>query len=171
MYSVGTSVLCGQMGVCEIEAIGVPPHQESKGQNYYKLRSVFSNSGERVYIPVDKAGSMRPLIDGSEASGYLDMLPRLKPQICNSRKLPDLVAHYQGMLAACELKDCLLLIKEVYCKQKELAGRHKNLGQVDARYLKIAERLVCEEFAAALHTMPDLIRERLYAAMEEEIPA
>ena len=171
MYRVGTSVLCGQMGVCEIEDIGVSPYQESQGQNYYKLRSVFSNSGERVYIPVSKAGSMRPLIDGSEASDYLDMLPRLEPKVCNSRKLPDLVAHYQEMLAACELKDCLLLIKEVYCKQKELAGRHKNLGQVDARYLKIAERLVCEEFAAALHTMPELIRERLYAAMEEEVPA
>ncbi|MDE6590621.1 MAG: hypothetical protein K2K53_09820 [Oscillospiraceae bacterium] len=38
------------------------------------LRSVFSTSGELIYVPVDTAASMRPLIDCKEAAGYLGYL-------------------------------------------------------------------------------------------------
>jgi len=168
MYAVGTSVLYGRMGVCRIESIGAPPFRKDDGHCYYKLRSVFSTSNELVYIPVDAQASMRPLIDGSEASNYLNLLPRLKPPAFSSRKITDITAHYQQMLASCDLTDCLMLIKEIYSKQKELAGHNKKLGQVDTRYLKVAERLVCEEFAAALDTAPESMKERLYAAIESE---
>jgi len=167
MYRIGTSILYGRMGVCEVESIGAPPFQKDDGRLYYKLRSRFSNSGELVYVPVDASVSMRPLISGGEASDYLALLPRLEPRVFRSRNLADVTAHYQSMLATSDLKDCLLLIKEVYCKQKELEAHSKKLGQVDSRYLKVAERLVCEEFAAALQTTPDSMRERLYAVMEQ----
>lgn len=165
MYTVGTSVLYGRTGVCRIEGIGTPPFQKSDGQSYYTLRSVFSTSGELIYIPVDTAVAMRPLIDGVQAAAYLELLPQLKPQAFSSRKPAELSAHYQEMLASCDLTDCLLLIKEIYLKQREL----KKLGQVDARYLKIAERLVCEEFAVALDADPDSIKRRLYAVLDREM--
>ena len=59
----------------------------------------------------------------------------------------------------------LLLIKELYLKEKELAAHHKKLGQVDSRYLKVAERLVCEEFAMVLQTTPESIKKRLHRGM------
>ena len=165
MYAVGTSILCGQIGVCRVESIGEPPFPEDKGRSYYKLSAVFSSSNELIYIPVDAASSMRPLVDGQDASGYLDLLPRLEPQVCHAKRPADLTAHYQEKLASCGLRDCLLLLKEICCKQAELASRGKKLGQVDARYLKIAERLVCEELGAALHVAPNQMKERLYEAM------
>ena len=64
----------------------------------------------------------------------------------------------------------MLLIKEIYLKEKELAAHKKRLGQVDSRYLKIAERLVCEEFAVTLNTGPESIKRRVYEAMERETP-
>ena len=70
------------------------------------------------------------------------------------------------MLAACEPENCLLLLKEIYLKARELSVRSKRLGQVDIQYQRIVERLVCEEFAVALHTTPDLMKNRLSAAME-----
>ena len=164
-YAIGTSILYGRTGVCKIEDIGASPCQKRDKQRYYKLRALFSNSGELIYIPVDSAVSMRPLIDGGAASDYLKLVPQLKPQAFASRKPAALAAHYQEVLASCRPEDCLLLIKEIYLKEKELTAHNKKLGQVDARYLKIAERLVCEEFAVALDTGPDSIRKRLYAAM------
>lgn len=164
MYAVGTSILYGRTGVCRVEGIGTPPFQKNDGHSYYTLRAVFSTSGELIYIPVDTSAVMRPLIGRSEAAGYLDLISMLKPKAFSARRPADLVAHYQEMLTSCEPKDCLLLIKEVYWKQRTL----KKVGQVDARYLKIAERLVCEELAAALDTKPESIRKRLYAAMERE---
>lgn len=168
MYAVGTSILCGRMGVCQVESIGAPPFERENGRPYYKLRARFSSSGELIYIPVDTEESMRPLIDSGEAAGYLDRLPGLEARAFHARHPADLTTHYQKLLATCRLEDCLVLLKELHCKQKELAARSKKLGQVDIRYQKLAERLVCEEFAAALDTTPDSMRGRLYAAMEPE---
>lgn len=168
MYAVGTSILYGRMGVCQVESIGASPFPEENGRPYYKLRARFSSSGERVYIPVGAEASMRPLVDGGAASGYLALLPRLEVRAFHARRPADLTDHYQKLLATCRLEDCLILLKELYCKQKELAARSRKLGQVDIRYQKLAERLVCEEFAAALDTTPDFMRGRLYAAMEPE---
>lgn len=166
MYEVGTPVLYGRTGVCRVEGIGTPPFQKNDGHSYYMLRSVFSTSGELIYIPVDTSVSIRPLIDSGEAADCLDLIPRLKPKAFHSKRPAELTAHYQELLASCDLKSCLLLIKEVYFKQKE----QKKLGQVDSRYLKIAERLACEELAAVLGTGPESIRRQLYAAMEREAP-
>lgn len=62
----------------------------------------------------------------------------------------------------------MLLIKEISTKQKDLSSHGKKLGTVDEQYLKLAERLVCEEFAAVLHTTPDAVRKRLHAAMRHK---
>lgn len=168
MYTVGTSLLCGGMGVCRVESIGAPPFEREDGRPYYKLRARFSSSGEMLYIPVDAEESMRPLIGRGEASNYLDRLPRLEAKAFHARRPADLTTHYQELLSSWRLEDCLILLKELHCKQKELAARSKKLGQVDVRYQKLAERLVCEELAAALDTTPDSVKGRLYTAMEPE---
>lgn len=164
-YAVGALVLYGRTGVCRVEGVGTPHFQKSDGRIYYTLRSVFSTCGELIYVPVDTA-SMRPLIGCEEAAGCLALISQLKPEGFHSRKPAELTAHYQEMLTSCRPKDCLLLIKEIYWKQKSA----KKLGQVDARYLKVAERLVCEELAAVLNTEPESIRKRLYSAIESETP-
>ena len=165
MYAIGTSVLYARTGVCRIESIGSAPFQKHDDQRYYKLRAVFSNSGEYIYIPVDTAVSMRPLIDSGEAADFLKQLPQLKPQHLTFRKPAELAAHYQEMLACGDPESFLLLIKEIYLKGKDLTAQHRKLGQVDARYLKIAERLVCEEFAVALRTEPESIKDRLQSGI------
>lgn len=162
MYAIGTPVLYGRTGVCRIEDIGPAPFQEHDEQRYYKLRAVFSTSGECIYIPVDTAMPMRPLIGGGEAAGYMEQLPHLKPQPINSQKPEELAAHYHEVLVPGDPESLLLLIKEIYLKEKELAAHRKKLGQVDSRYLRVAERLVCEEFAVALQTTPESIKRRLY---------
>ena len=164
MYTVGTSILYGRTGVCRIEGIGIPHFQKDNGRTYYTLRSMFSTSGELIYVPVDTSVAMRPLIGHREAADYLNLILKLRPVAFRSNKPADLSVHYQEMLASFELKDCLLLIKEVYWKQKSL----KKLGQVDSRYLKIAERLDCEELAAVLGAKPESVRKCLYSAMEQE---
>ncbi len=168
MYAVGTSILCGRMGVCRVERIGAPPFEQDAGRPYYTLRARFSSSGELLYIPVDAENSMRPLIGSGEAHGYLDSLPGLEARAFHARRPADLTTHYQKLLATCRLEDSLVLLKELHCKQKELAARSKKLGQVDIRYQKLVERLVCEEFAAALGATPDSMKGRLYAAMEQK---
>ena len=80
-------------------------------------------------------------------------------------------AHCQSMLASHKVEDRLLLIKELHAKQRERLRQKKLLGQMDTQYLKLAERLICEEFAVVLDTTPELIRERLYAVTERKAAA
>lgn len=170
MYEIGTLVLYEKRGVYKIESVGAPPVRETSG-DYYKLCAVFSNSNEIIYTPVDMISCMRPLISGSEAVHYLELFSQLEPHVFRTSKTTELTAHYQSMLASHKVEDCLLLIKEIQIKQKEMVRQKKRLGQMDTQYLKLAEKLICEEFAVALDTTPDLIRERLYKVTERKATA
>ena len=161
MYAVGTLVLYSRMGVCRVESIGAAPSPQAAGRSYYKLRSVFSSGNELViYAPVDTAIFMRPLISGAEAVDYLERFPCLEPQG------PADAAGCQELLDSCRLESWLLLLRELYGKRRELARRRRRLAQAEEQCLKVAERLVCEEFAAVLHTTPEVIREQLCTAAE-----
>lgn len=170
MYEVGTLVLYDKRGVYKIESVGAPPIRGTSG-DYYKLCAVFSNSNEIIYTPVDTVSSMRPLISGSEAAHYLELFSQLEPHVFRSGKTMELTAHYQSMLASHKVEDYLLLIKEIHISQKEMIRQKKRLGQRDTQYLKLAEKLICEEFAVVLDTTPDLIRERLYEVTERKATA
>ena len=148
-----------------------PPPVRGTAGDYYKLRAMFSNTNEIIYTPVDMVTFMRPLISSSEATNYLELFARLKPHAFHSGKAMDSAAHYRDMLASQKVEDCLLLIKEILVKQREAARQKKRPGQVDTQYLKLAEKLICEEFAVALDTTPDLIRERLYADIRRRATA
>lgn len=170
MYKIGALVLYDKRGVYKIESVGPPPVQGTSG-NYYKLLAVFSNSNEIIYTPVDMVTSMRPLISNSEAANYLELFAQMEPRVFRSGKAMDLAAHYRDMLASHKVEDCLLLIKEIRIRQREIARQKKRLGQVDTQYLKLAEKLICEEFAVVMDTTPDLIRERLYADIQRKATA
>ena len=170
MYEIGTLVLYDKRGVYRVESVGAPPIRGTNG-DYYKLRAVFSNSNETIYTPVDSISSMRPLISSGEAAHYLELFSQLEPHISRFGKTMELIAHYQSMLATHKVEDCLLLIKEIHVRQREMVQQKKRLGQADTQYLKLAEKLICEEFAVALDTTPDLIRERLYAGTERKATA
>lgn len=170
MYEIGTLVLYDKRGVYRIESLGASPIRGTSG-DYYKLNAVFSSSNEIIYTPVNMTSAMRPLISASEALCALELFSRLDPPVFRSVKTMELTAHYQSMLATHKVEDCLLLIKEIHTRQREMARQKKRLGQADTQYLKLAEKLVCEEFAVALDTTPDLIRERLYAATERRATA
>ncbi len=170
MYRIGTLVLYDKRGVYKIESVGASPIGGTSG-DYYKLRAVFSNSNEIIYTPVDMVTSMRPLISSGEAANYLELFAQLEPRVFRPGKAIDLAAHYRNMLASHKVEDCLLLIKEIHIRQREIARQKKRLGQVDTQYLKLAEKLICEEFAVVLDTTPDLIRERLYAVIQRRATA
>ena len=170
MYEIGALVLYHKKGVYKVDSVGAPPVRGAVG-DYYKLNAVFSSSNEIIYTPVDGALSMRPLISSGEAVNYLELFAQLEPNGFRSSKPMDLAAHYRELLASRKVEDCLLLIKEVYVKQREMVRQKKRPGQMDTQYLKLAEKLICEEFAVVLDTTPDLIRERLYEVTERKATA
>lgn len=116
-----------------------------------------------------RAACLEPLINEEQVSEYLDLASQLKPKVFQYSKTKELIAHYRSALSSCKLEDCLLLIKKIITKQKQVSNKNKELGDVDRQYLRLAERLACEEFAAVLHTTPGTVKKRLNAAMRRRV--
>ena len=64
------------------------------------------------------------------------------------------------MLATHDLTEYLKLFKELYQREKMYEKTGKKQGQVDSRYQDKVEKLLSEEFAAALHITPDAAKKK-----------
>ncbi len=168
MYTVGTYLLYRSAGVCRVEGMDAPKMAKAEKRRYYKLRPAFSEGVDYIYVPLDSPVPLRPIISSGEAARYLDSIARLKPGKAEMQKTADLTAHYRSLLSTGDPEKSLLVIKEIWEKEKGLTGGKRKLNQAEIKYRRLAEKLVCEEFAAALHTEPEAMRERLYRAMECE---
>lgn len=165
MFEIGDYLIYRRQGVCKLESIETPKSLQHTGKQYYKLRPAFSDNRETIYIPVDAGVHMRPVVSDEEAMRYLELAEELQPEVFWSSHTALLTQHYQELLSTYEIKDYLTLIKEVCLKEREALKKGRKLGQVDTRFLTTAGKLVCEEFAVALNTSPEQVRERLEQAM------
>lgn len=171
MYTVGTYLLYRSAGVCRVEGMDAPKMAKAEKRRYYKLRPAFSTGLDYIYVPLDSSVPLRPIISGEKAARYLDLVAFLKPEPAGMQKTADLSAHYQALLSTGNPENTLLILKEIWEKEKGLTGAKRKLNQADIKYRRLAEKLVCEEFAAALNTRPEAMRERLYQAMERKAQA
>ena len=168
MYTVGTYLLYRSAGVCRVEGMDAPRMAKAEKRQYYKLRPAFSTGLDYIYVPLDSPVPLRPIISSVEAVRYLDSVAFLRPKSAGTQKTADLSAHYQNLLSTGDPENSLLVIKEIWEKEKGLTGTggKRKLNQADVKYRRLAEKLVCEEFAAALNTEPETMKERLYRAIE-----
>ena len=173
MYTVGTYLLYRSAGVCRVEGMDAPKLARDEKRQYYKLRPAFSTGLDYIYVPLDSPVPLRPIISSEKAVHYLDSVAFLKPKAAGMQKTAEISAHYQNLLSTGDPENSLLVIKEIWEKEKGLTGTggKRKLNQADVKYRRLAEKLVCEEFAAALHTDPEAMKERLYRAMERKAEA
>ena len=84
-------------------------------RTYYTLRPSFSDSSERVYVPVEKAdASLKNVMTEKEAQTYLENFGKMQVKPTLTNKAPMLAAHYRELLSSCNVSDHLRLYKEIY---------------------------------------------------------
>lgn len=166
MYEVGSYLLYRNAGVCRVESTDAPPLARMAERPYYKLCPAFSEGREAIYVPQDSPVPMRPVISGREAACYLNRAARLTPKSSGVQNAAESAVRYQRMLSTGDPEKTLLLLKEIREKEKRASGGKRKLNQADMKYRRLAEKLLCEEFAVALHTQPEEMKERIYQAME-----
>lgn len=165
MYQKGSFVFYAQAGVCRVVEIGpltgVP---DVRAVPYYTLEVV----GEpgRVFVPVDTAAYLRPVLSQEEARALLEEIPALgAASDCGS--LRQWEEQYRGMVKSHSCRELARLLKTVRRRQGNLERRGRRLGGVDERYRKRAQRLLYTELAVALGVSLDraeaLVEERLAA--------
>jgi RNA polymerase-interacting CarD/CdnL/TRCF family regulator len=99
--------------------------------------------------------SIKTEISKAQYNAALHALPNAKVAVFATKKMPQLTAHYQDVLASCNILQYLTLLKEVALKEKIGA---KKLSEIDIRFRNNTERLVCEELAVVLGKKPNEIK-------------
>lgn len=149
MYRIGDLVIYGNNGVCKVEMIGTPDiFGVDKSKLYYTLNSLYYN--ERIYTPIDTNVFIRPVITNIEAQQLISHIPLINEGVCSDSSLRAVEDYYKELLKTHDCYDLLKLIKTINVKNKLAIEQGKKPGQIDERYIRIAEDLLNGEFAVAL---------------------
>ena len=144
VYSVGELIVYGGTGVCEVEAV------ETKGERQlYRLRPLYQSG--IISVPVDGKVFMRPVISREEAEAIIDRLPSMPVQSLRERNFTQLAAHYQQLLCSHDCADVAGLVVSIRAKKRDAESAGRRFGQIDAKFMKLAEKLLYGEFSAALN--------------------
>lgn len=170
MFEIGSYILYGKRGVCRVDAIGhrcgCNANKESE-KIYYQLSPAFGDGNETIFVPVDTPVPIRRTIDSQTAVSCLQKLPELHPLIFSCSKPIQLTEHYRQITDTYDPEAYLSLMKEIYLKQRQATAHHRKLGMIDQRFLAFTEQIVCSEFAIALQTDPEEIRNQIHEQMKK----
>ncbi len=169
MHSVGDLVVYGSVGVCKVEAIGVPALSGvDSTKDYYTLAPLYKDG--RIYAPVDTCTFMRPVMSRDDALSLVRRIPTIDESIYESSQMGQLKEHYQALLLSHDCADLVHIIKSVYVKGRALAENRKSLGNVEAQYLKRAEEMLYDELAVALSMPRGDVKGYIEGAVEGILP-
>ena len=149
MYKIGEYIIYGNDGVCKVEDVGVLNISGiNKKRIYYTLKPVYENG--KIFTPIDTSVFMRSLINYEEVQQLIESIPYIKDKKCNEKNSRLLQIYYKNLLQTHECSDLLTLIAGIYEKKDKAMENGKKLGQIDNRFMKVAEGLINDEFSVVL---------------------
>ena len=147
-FQVGTLVVYGNLGVHEVEGIGLRCFCDEPAREYYTLRPYFSDSHDRSYIPTAKEGALRPVTPAQQAAADLTRIKAEKLPVPAGVQTA-LAEHYQGLLHTDDFYQYLTLFKELGQKQNQQQSRGRKINAMDAYFYQMVERVLEEELAVS----------------------
>ena len=101
---------------------------------------------------------LRKLLTKDEITEILQKVQKQKVSINNLKKPLLLTAYYKEKFEGGGLEKSLLLLKEIYLKEKSGA---KKLNETDIKYRSRAEKIAIEEISIVFGEEPSEIKDRL----------
>lgn len=153
MFQINDYVMYGTTGVCEVTDIVKQKNRDMVESEYYVLNPVY-DSNTTIKIPVDNEKIIiRPVVSKS-AIADLMCNPSEKEitWIENDRQRS---SDFKEIIKAGDCKDLVGLVKVMSQKKIEKKAKEKKLNQTDMNIMKLAEKLVNEEFSVVLNISPD----------------
>ena len=149
MLTVGQTVVYGTQGVCTVKEISMLKLGKTKGE-YYAL-SPIDDPGSTVYVPTANEklmSKLRPVLTGEEADALIteavrEPLEWIERDAERKSACDDIVKNG-------DRKQLMRLVGMLYRRRELLKDQKKHFHNVDAQYLKTAERMLHGELAYAL---------------------
>ncbi len=167
MFIINDTVLYGSSGVCKIADITEMELCGAKNE-YYILKPVYC-TGSTVFVPVANAelvAKMRRIMSKEEIMTLIgeagdDGDDWIENE--NARKV-----RYKEVLDSGDSRDVMRLIRMLYRHRDDKVLEGKRLHVSDERFMRDAEKLICDEFSIVLgikpHEVPDFIASKLAEA-------
>ena len=154
MLAVGQTVVYGTQGVCTVREISMLKLGKTKGE-YYVLSPV-DDPGSTVYVPTANEklmGKLRPVLTEKEADALIDEAVREPREWIVSDA--ERKSACDDIVKSGDRKQLMQLVGMLYRRREALKDQKKHFHNIDAQYLKTAERMLHGELAYALGIAAD----------------
>lgn len=159
MFCVGQTVLYGSNGVCMVDDVTEKRIGKTKMQ-YYVLKPLCNNTST-LFVPTANqqlVSKMRRILTEDEAEAILRNLPPCGDWNDNKQERSE---QFRAIITEGSCVELIRLIRLVRTHEQEQLAGGKRLHISDERFLKEAEKMVCEEFSLVLHISRDEVLERI----------
>ncbi len=159
MFCVGQTVLYGSNGVCMVDDVTEKRIGKTKMQ-YYVLKPLCNNTST-LFVPTANqqlVSKMRRILTEDEAEAVLRDLPPCGDWNDNKQERSE---QFRAIITEGSCVELIRLIRLVRTHEQEQLAGGKRLHITDERFLKEAEKMVCEEFSLVLHISRDEVLERI----------
>lgn len=168
MYQVGDFVVYGKSGVCKVEDVAALDTSWNDSKRlYYTLQPVYHQ--EKIFTPVDTANFIRPVISDVEAKQLIADIPAISPEKIEMSDIRMWEGFYKRCIDTQECTNLLLMLKTVYLKKKQTEQIGKKFGQIDERFMSMAEDLLYGEFSVVLDMPKDSVKEYVASYFERNV--
>ena len=140
-FQAGALVVYGNLGVHEVEGVGLRRFCDEPAREYYTLRPYFSDSHDRSYIPIAKEDALRPVTPAQQAAADLVRIKAEKLPIPAGVQAA-LAEHYQALLHTNDFYQYLTLFKELGQKQNQQQSRGRKINAMDAYFYHLVLRRI-----------------------------
>ncbi len=159
MFCVGQTVLYGSNGVCMVDDVTEKRIGKTKIQ-YYVLKPLCNNTST-LFVPTANqqlVSKMRRILTEDEAEAILRDLPPCGDWNDNKQERSE---QFRAIITEGSCVELIRLIRLVRTHEQEQLAGGKRLHISDERFLKEAEKMICEEFSLVLHISRDEVLERI----------
>ena len=160
MFCVGQTVLYGSNGVCMVDDVTEKRIGKTKMQ-YYVLKPLCNNTST-LFVPTANqqlVSKMRRILTEDEAEAILRNLPPCGDWNDNKQERSE---QFRAIITEGSCVELIRLIRLVRTHEQEQLAGGKRLHITDERFLKEAEKMVCEEFTIVLHSTREEILGRIF---------
>lgn len=149
MFCIGQTVLYGSNGVCTIDDVTEKRIGKSRIE-YYVLKPVCTTTST-LFVPTANTklvSKIRRVLSEEEANRILSDLPVIGEWNDNKLERCD---EFREIITEGDCVELIRLIRLIRDHERVQTARGKRLHISDERFLKEAEKMICEEFSLVLN--------------------
>ena len=160
-YKIGQQVMHFREGLSLIVE-----EKEMSGTLYFIVQPQHEG-GEKIYVPVDRAGAvLRQIISKEDIDELIKYMSQIRPELfSNTKQRRDV---FKRRLASGDIKDLAYLSMLLYYyRNPEEIDMPVKFGPADVEMLKNANRTLFDELAIALNIGRDQVEEHVISIMKQ----